>query len=147
MTLVRYNPKHWLNRAGRDFDSIFDSFFDTPALRAGSSCDFTPRVDIIEDKKSVRLEVELPGMEKDQIKVVVEDGVLTISGERKFESEEKDKNYLRTERFYGSFSRSFTLPDNVDSEKISADYKNGVLNVALAKHEKALPKEIKVDVK
>ncbi|PKK84550.1 MAG: hypothetical protein CVT49_02960 [candidate division Zixibacteria bacterium HGW-Zixibacteria-1] len=147
MTLVRYNPNRWLNTANRDFDSIFDSIFNTPTLRAEGGCDFMPRVDIIEDKKSIRLEVELPGMEKDQIKVVVEDGVLTISGERKFESEEKDNNYLRSERLYGSFSRSFTLPDNVDSDKISADYKNGVLNVMLTKHEKALPKEIKVDVK
>lgn len=147
MSLVKYNPNRWLGRAGREFDSIFDSFFNTPTLRSEGGCDFMPRVDIVEDKKSVKLEVELPGMDKDQIKVVVEDGVLTINGERKFEEEKKESNYLRSERYYGSFSRSFTLPDNVDSDKISADYKNGVLNVVLTKHEKALPKEIKVDVK
>ena len=147
MTLVRYNPSRWLNRSSRDFDSIFDSFFNGHTCRSEAGCDFMPRIDIIDDKDALRLEVELPGMEKDAIKVMVEDGVLSISGERKSESEKKDENYLRSERVYGSFSRSFTLPENVDVENISADYKNGILNVTLAKSEKAKPKEIKVDIK
>jgi len=147
MALIKYNPNRWLNRTTCDFDDIVDSFFKAPVFRNGIDRDFMPRVDIVEDKEKLNLLVELPGMEKDEIKVLVEDGILTISGERKMENEEKDKNYIRTERFYGSFSRSFTLPDNLDSEKISADYKNGILNISLARAEKAKPKEIKVDIK
>jgi HSP20 family protein len=147
MTLVRYNPNRLLANVARDFDGLIDSFFGTSALRSNFDCDFMPRVDIIEDENNVHLNFELPGMEKDQIKVMVEDGVLTVSGERKHESEEKDKNFVRTERAYGAFSRSFTLPDNIDHEKISADYKNGLLNVTLAKTEKARPKEIAVSIK
>lgn len=143
MTLVRYNPNHWLNRMSRDLDGMFGAMAKEPA-----SCrNCMPRVDIIEDSHNLMLEVELPGMDKDEIKVMVEDGVLSISGERKMKNEEKDRNYLRSEIAYGAFSRSFTLSDNVDTENISADYKNGILNITLAKSEKALPKEIKVEVK
>jgi HSP20 family protein len=110
-------------------------------------CDFMPRVDIVDEKDTVNVHIELPGMKKDDIKVIVENNVLTISGERKRETEEKDKNYLRTERVYGSFSRSFTLTDEVNTENIKADYKDGILKIKLAKAEKAKPKEISVDVK
>ncbi len=147
MTLVRYNPNRVLNRMSRDFDSVLDSFFHAPVFKNDACCEFIPRVDIVEDKESIGLHVELPGMKKDDIKVLVEDGVLQISGERKQESEEKDRNYVRSERVYGSFSRSFTLPDNVETDKISAEYKDGVLNVTLRKTEKAKPKEIAVEVK
>ncbi|MBN2227052.1 MAG: Hsp20/alpha crystallin family protein [candidate division Zixibacteria bacterium] len=147
MTLVRYNPNRVLNRISQDFDSVLDSFFRAPVFKNDASCDFMPRVDIVEDKESINLHVELPGMKKDDIKVLVEDGVLRISGERKQESEIKDRNYIRAERIYGSFSRSFTLPDNVEGDNISADYKDGVLNVTLRKLEKAKPKEIAVQVK
>jgi HSP20 family protein len=147
MTLVRYNPDRVLSNVSRDFDTIVDSLFRAPLFKWSADCNFAPRVDIIEDKDSVTLQAEIPGMKKEQIKVMVEDGILTISGERKQEFEKKDKGYLRTERAYGSFSRSFTLPDYVDAEKISADYKDGLLNIALPKTEKAKPKEISVDVK
>ena len=147
MTLVRYNPNRLMANVARDFDSLIDSFFGTPALRSNFNCDFMPKVDIIEDKSNVHLTFELPGMEKDQIKVMVEDGVLTVSGKRRQDSEEKGKSFVRTERSYGAFSRSFTLPDSVDHEKISADYRNGLLKVSLAKTEKAKLKEIVVDVK
>ena len=147
MTLVRYNPNRLMANVGRDFDGLIDSFFRAPVFKGNCDCDFMPRVDIVEDKDNIRLQFELPGMEKNEIKVLVEDGVLTVSGGRKQESEEKDNNYIRTERVYGSFSRSFTLPENVDSEKVSADYKNGLLSITLAKTEKAKPKEITVNVK
>lgn len=147
MTLVRFNPNRVLAQVDRDFDAMSDLFFRAPAFLGCPECDFVPRVDIAEDKDSVAVHVDLPGMEKDQIKVVVQDGILTISGERKEESEKQEKNYIRAERVYGKFSRSFTLPENVDSEKISADYKNGLLSVVLAKTEKSKPKEITVDIK
>ncbi|UCD94015.1 MAG: Hsp20/alpha crystallin family protein [Candidatus Zixiibacteriota bacterium] len=147
MTLVRYNPNRLMAGVARDFDGLIDSFFKAPVFRSNCDCDFMPRVDIVEDKDNIRLQFELPGMEKDEIKVVVEDGVLTVSGERKQESEEKENSFIRTERVYGSFSRSFTFPEDVDSEKVSADYKNGLLNITLAKTEKARPKEITVNIK
>nr|MBN2276293.1 Hsp20/alpha crystallin family protein [candidate division Zixibacteria bacterium] len=147
MTLVRYNPNRLLKNFGGEFDSFFENFFNAPVFKGNTDCDFMPRVDIVENKEAIDLHFELPGMEKDQIKVMVEDGVLTVSGERRQESEEKDKNYIRTERSYGSFSRSFTLSENVDHEHIQAEYKNGILNVSLKKTEKAKPKEISVAVK
>jgi len=146
MTLVRYNPNRVLSGISRDFDSMLDSFFRAPVFKSDVCCDFMPNVDIVENKDSISLHMELPGMKKDAIKVMVEDGVLNISGERKQESEEKDRNYIRSERVYGSFSRSFTLPDNIESEKVTADYKDGVLKITLQKSEKAKPKEIAVEV-
>jgi len=147
MTLVRYNPDRAFARCGRDFDSVFDSFFNFPSVRSSNDQAFVPRVDIAEDKENMTVVVEIPGMEKDEVKVFVEDGVLTVSGERKTATENKDSNSIRTELVTGSFSRSFTLPDYLDVEKISADYKNGLLTITLPKTEKAKPKEIIVAVK
>jgi HSP20 family protein len=147
MTLVRFNPKRAFAGAANDFDSVFNSFFNAPVSSDSCNCDFMPRVDIVEDKDSLFLQFELPGMKKEEIKVVVEDGTLTVSGERKQETKDEGTNYVRTERSYGAFTRSFTLPDNVDNEKISADYKDGLLHVVMQKTEQAKPKEIAVEVK
>jgi HSP20 family protein len=125
---------------------FFEDFFRFPSFFEESNQDFTPRVNINETEKNVSLTFELPGMEKDDIKVMVQDNVLTVSGQREVKHEEKKDNYLRSEISSGSFSRSFTLPDTVDAGKINAEYKNGLLEVTLEKHEKALPKEIKVKV-
>ena len=105
-----------------------------------------PLVDITEDDKEYLIKAELPDLRKEEVKVTVEGGVLTISGERKFEKEEKDKKYHRIERSYGNFLRSFTLPDGADGSKVNAEFKDGVLRVHLAKSEKALPKQIEVKV-
>jgi HSP20 family protein len=147
MTLVRYNPIRNLTRWNQDIDSMFDSFFGEKNLFARDSGSFMPRVDIVDEKDTVRLEIEMPGMNKEDIKVTVENGVLIISGERTRKSDEKDANYVRCERCYGTFSRSFTLGDDIDSEHISADYKNGILYLTLPKTEKSKPKEIMVAVK
>jgi HSP20 family protein len=147
MKLVHCNPNRTVRNMNRDIDSLFGSFFNGPFFRVSSDSGFMPRVDIAENKDNVFMHVELPGMDKDQIKIQVEDGILTVSGERKLESEKKDKDFIRTERSYGSFSRSFTLPDYVDPDRISADYKDGLLNVVLPRSEKAKPKEIAVKVK
>lgn len=105
-----------------------------------------PLVDITEDDKEYLIKAELPEVNKDEVKVTVESGVLTISGERRFEKEEKDKRYLRIERAYGSFTRSFSVPDDADDAKVSAEFKNGVLTVRLTKSEKARPKSVEVKV-
>jgi HSP20 family protein len=106
--------------------------------------EWAPSVDIIEDEKEWLVKADLPEVKKEDVKVTVENGVLTITGERKLEKEEKDRKYHRVERSYGSFYRSFTLPDAADSPKVSAEFKEGVLKVHLPKSEKAKPKAIEV---
>lgn len=108
---------------------------------------WTPNVDIYEDAETVRIHTELPGMQRDEVKLSVEDGVLTIKGERKFENENKKGNYHRIERSYGMFERAFTLPTTVESEKIEASMKDGVLEVVIPKREEVKPKEIEIKVK
>ena len=108
--------------------------------------EWTPLVDITEDEKEYLIKAELPEVKKEDVKVTVENGMLTISGERKIEKEEKGKRYHRVERAYGSFVRSFSLPDNIDSNKVNADFKDGVLRVHVAKSEHARPKQIEVKV-
>jgi HSP20 family protein len=108
--------------------------------------EWSPLVDISEDDKGYVVKAELPEMKKEEIKINVLDDVLSISGERKYEKEEKGKKYHRVERAYGSFMRSFTLPEDADGSKVSAEYKDGVLNVRLPKSEKARPKSIEVKV-
>src|SRR5690606_17558986 len=108
--------------------------------------EWAPVVDITEDPKEYLIKAEIPGISKDQVKVSVQNDVLSISGERKYEKEEKDKKYHRIERAYGSFSRSFTIPEDADPEKVSADFQNGLLHVHLPKTERAKPKSIEVKV-
>lgn len=108
--------------------------------------DWTPSVDITEDDKEYLIKADLPEVKKEDVKVSVENGVLSFSGERKQEREEKSKKYHRVERAYGSFTRSFALPDTTDSTKVSADFKEGVLKVHLPKSERALPKTVEVKV-
>ena len=106
--------------------------------------EWAPSVDITEDDKEYLVKTDLPEVKKEDVKVTVENGVLTITGERKFEKEEKEKKYHRVERSYGNFLRSFTLPDAADGGKVSAEFKDGVLRVHLPKSEKAKPKAIEV---
>jgi HSP20 family protein len=108
--------------------------------------EWAPLVDISEDGNEFVIKAELPEVKREEVKVTVEDGVLAISGERKFEKEEKDKKYHRVERAYGSFLRSFTLPEGTDAGKINAEFKEGVLTVRLPKTEKAKPKAVEVNV-
>jgi len=107
---------------------------------------FAPPVDVYEDEHNVTLKIEVPGIDEKDIDVRIENNVLTVHGERKFEKEEKEENYRRIERQYGTFTRSFTLPNTVDAEKVNADYDKGVLKITLAKKAEAKPKQIKVNV-
>jgi HSP20 family protein len=108
--------------------------------------EWAPAVDIIEDDKEYLIKVELPEVLRDDVKVTVESGTLTISGERKAEKEEKNRKFHRLERFYGRFLRSFSVPADADESKVNAEFKDGVLRVHLAKSEKARPKQIEVKV-
>ena len=108
--------------------------------------EWAPLVDIIEDDKEYLIKVELPEVKKEDVKVAVENGVLTITGERKSEKEEKNKKFHRIERAYGSFERSFIVPDYAEADRVNAEFKDGVLKVHLPKGEKAKPKQIEVKV-
>jgi HSP20 family protein len=135
-----------------DMEKRLSSYFGRAPMRtdgekeAMTVAEWSPVVDITEDEKEYLIKAELPEMKKEDVKLTVQDDVLTISGERKYEKEEKGKKYHRVERAYGSFMRSFTLPEDADGSKIAAEYKDGVLKVRLPKAEKAKPKAIEVKV-
>lgn len=144
-------PSLWKNRGavyGPTFDDFAEKFFyGWPRYETDGETAWLPRTDVNETDKDVVVDVELPGIDKKDVKVEVKDNTLTISGERKSERTEKGENCCVSERHYGKFERSFSLGDHVDSTKIAAAYKNGVLTITLPKTEKALPKEITVEVK
>ena len=147
-TLTRWEPLRELE----DLQNRLSSVFSRAPVRRGNGreeitlADWSPLADITEDDKEYIIKAELPDVNKEDVKVTVENGVLTISGERKFEKEEKKKKYHRIERSYGSFVRSFTLPDHADASKVKAEFKNGMLTVRVPKSEKAKPKQIEVNV-
>ncbi len=147
--LIRWDPFKEME----DLQSRFTRLFElTPARTENGDrelmtiTEWAPSVDIIEDEKEWLVKADLPEVKKEEVKVTVENGVLTITGERKFEKEEKDKKYHRIERSYGNFLRSFTLPDGADGSKVNAEFKDGVLKVHLPKGEKAKPKAVEVKV-
>ena len=145
---TRWDPFKRLADIERGFDRFFGRTLDIP-FETGEPfimADWEPLTDITEDDKEFLVKVEAPEMKKEDVKVTVENGVLRITGERKAEKEEKDKKYHRVERSYGTFLRVFALPEGADGEKVSADYKEGVLTVRLPKTETAKPKAIEVKV-
>ena len=133
----------------REMDELFDTFFGRRPLRGDQALVWAPACNVWEDKDAVYVQAELPGLAKDDISVTVENGVLTISGEKREERQEgaKDEAYHVYERRYGRFERSFTLPTNVDADRIRARYENGVLEVVLPKKEAAKPKTIQIEAK
>ena len=150
-TLIRWNPWKEMEDLQRRLSSVFDlAPFRGNALttdeQSRTLAEWAPAVDVIEDDKEYLIKVELPEVHKDDVKVTVENGNLTITGERKAEKEEKNRKYHRLERFYGKFERSFSVPADADETKVNAEFKDGVLRVHLAKSEKALPKQIEVKV-
>jgi len=148
-TLTRWDPFKEMDELQRRLSTLFGT---APARQGNGGkeamtvAEWSPLVDITEDDREYLIKADLPEVKKADVKVTVENGVLAITGERKFEKEEKDKRYHRVERSYGSFLRSFTLPDDADAEKVTAEFKDGVLLVHLAKNEKARPKSIDVKV-
>jgi HSP20 family protein len=131
----------------REFDRLFKEAF-TPLFGEGdiSTRTWAPPVDIFETENDIVLKAELPGVDPKDVEVKVEDNTLYLKGERKFEKEVKDESYHRIERSYGSFARSFSLPNSINAEKVKAEYKDGLLMLTLPKREEAKPKTIKIDV-
>ena len=139
-TLSIWNPTH-------EMDALFHNrLASVLGGERQASVAWSPVVDIEETEKDYVISAELPGLDKDKVKVTVEDGVLTLSGERDLERTVEGKTYHRIERSHGSFSRSFTLPEDSDAESVAAQFTNGVLAVRVAKREEALPKSIEVRV-
>jgi HSP20 family protein len=132
-----------MNRMNRLFRESYSPEGPEEALTTTS---FAPPVDIYEDEHNITLKLEVPGIDEKDLDVRVENTTLTVHGERKMEKEEKEENFRRVERQYGSFTRSFTLPSSVDSGQVSAHYDKGVLKINLAKKAEATPKQIKVSV-
>jgi HSP20 family protein len=148
MTFVtRWDPFREFNTIQERMSRLFrDSYGTEGREEALTTTAFAPPVDVYEDEHNVTLKIEVPGIDEKDIDVRIENNTLTVHGERKFEKEEKEENYRRVERQYGSFTRTFTLPSTVDQESVQADYDKGVLKVKLAKKAEAKPKQIKVNV-
>lgn len=144
MSIARYNST--LNDyVPTTFSNMIDRFFnDSLSRTGGSASSFVPKVDIVENEKAFELHVAVPGMSKDDFKIDLNDNYLTVSGERKFTREKNDNTFRSIETQFGTFSRSFSLPDNVDATKISAKYNNGILEITVPKDEK---KTLKTTIK
>ncbi|MFA6471393.1 MAG: Hsp20/alpha crystallin family protein [Candidatus Latescibacterota bacterium] len=143
-------PEVWSRKGsltGPAFDDLLNRFFYGFPVEKIDEVVWSPRTDIQETEKEVIVDIELPGMKREDIKVEVKNGMLTIFGESKQEKKFEKGETTRVERRYGKFERSFSLSDTINENKISAEYKDGILSLAMQKTEKALPKEIKVEVK
>src|SRR5579863_8582463 len=144
--LTRFEPFREFSTLQDRMNRLFRDSFSEGREEALTTSTFAPAVDVYEDEHSITLKIEVPGIDEKEVDVRIENNTLTVHGERKFEKEEKEENYRRVERQYGSFTRSFTLPQTVDQESVSASYDKGVLNVKLAKKAEAKPKQIKISV-
>jgi len=145
--LTRWEPFREFTTLQDRMNRLFRNSFGPEAQdQSLSTSAFAPPVDVYEDEHNVTLKIEVPGIDEKDIDVRIENNTLTVHGERKFEKEEKEENFRRVERQYGSFTRSFTLPTTVDAEKVSAHYDKGILKVSLPKKAEAKPKQIKVNV-
>jgi HSP20 family protein len=148
MNLIKWNPFNELE----DISNRLNQIFGRPAVSAAADqqmlkvADWTPSVDISETDQAYLIKAEIPEVKKEDVKVTIDDGMITIQGERKMEKEEKGKKFHRIERSYGSFVRSFRLPDGVDESKVKAEFKDGMINVTLPKSEKAKKKAVEVAV-
>ena len=144
MNIVRYDPFRDLRGLQDEMNRLFSSTFsrgDGDQMTRGA---WNPSVDIFENKDQIVLEAELPGMKPEDVEISIENNILTLHGERKFEKKAEGDNFHRVERSYGSFTRSFTLPSTVSSENAEAAFENGVLRLTLAKREEAKPRRIEI---
>jgi len=141
MTLMRYSPWQELENMNRQLGRLLDDGQGSALTEAGQ---WAPVVDIRETGDALLVQVELPGIDRKDVHLEVKDGVLTLSGERRYEKDVKEENVHRVERVYGKFSRSFSLPSNVDTGKVDATMKDGMLEVRLPKRESAKPKAIDI---
>lgn len=143
MNITRWEPFREVEEMFRQYAPVFGR----GVRRNGDGGDWTPVADIIETDKEYVIKAELPEVKKEDVKVTLDNGALTISGERRQEKEQKEENEIRVERFYGTFSRTFALPDNIDPKGIRAETKDGVLRVHIPKTEMSTSKPVTIEVK
>jgi len=147
MAIVRWEPFRGLAAAQRDFDRLFREAFSSQLGETElSTRSWAPPVDIYETEDAIVLKAELSGVDPKDVEVRVEDNTLYLKGERKFEKEVKEQNYHRIERSYGTFARSFSLPNSISADKVKAEFKDGLLTVTMPKREEAKPKTVKIDI-
>jgi HSP20 family protein len=147
MTVVtRWDPFREFSTLQDRMNRLFRGSYGDGREEALTTSTFAPPVDVYEDEHNITLKIEVPGIDEKDVDVRIENNTLTVQGERKFEKEEKEENFRRVERQYGSFTRSFTLPNTVDPEKVQASYEKVILKIQLAKKAEAKPKQIKVNV-
>ncbi len=142
--IVRFSPRHDMNRLQRDFDRMFGSFFPNVEEDSDQNVSWTPHLDVVETQEAYLLEMDVPGVSRDDIQINLQDGVLTISGERSSRDVSENDSVVRVERHAGRFFRSFRLPKQINEQKIEARHENGVLMVVLPKLEESKPRKIKV---
>jgi HSP20 family protein len=147
MALVRWEPVRELSSLQSEMNRLFNTFFDTPTTGNGPSARrWIPAMDLVETDDSFVLKADLPGLAEEDVSIEVEENVLTVSGERKSEHEDKHEGFVRVERSYGAFRRSLTLPDGVDPEAVSASFEKGVLEVRIPKPEERKPRKVAIQV-
>src|SRR5579864_1352116 len=145
--LTRWEPFREFATLQDRMNRLFrESYNDAGQDESLTTSRFAPAVDVYEDEHQVTLKIEVPGIDEKDIDVRIENNTLTVQGERKIEKDEKEENFRRTERHYGSFTRTFTLPSSVDLAQVRADYDKGVLKISFAKKAESKPKQIKVNV-
>jgi HSP20 family protein len=148
MALVRWEPVRELSSIQNEMNRLFNTFFDTPTPGNGGNTlrRWIPAMDLVETEDHFVLKADLPGLTEGDVNIEVEDNVLTVSGERKAEHEDKREGYVRVERAFGAFRRSLTLPEGVDPESVTASFSNGVLEVRIPKPEERKPRRVAIQV-
>jgi HSP20 family protein len=149
MALVRWEPARELSSLQSEMNRLFNTFFDTPTTSGGNGGGvrrWIPSMDLVETEEHFVLRADLPGLAQEDVSIELEDNVLTVSGERKAEHEEKKEGFYRVERSFGQFRRSLTLPDGVDADAITATFDKGVLEVRIPKPEERKPRKVAIQV-
>ena len=145
MALIRWEPVRELNTIQSEMNRLFNSFFESPTASNGASARrWIPAMDLVETDEDFVLRADLPGLTESDVNIELEDNILTVSGERRAQQEERKDGYYRVERASGSFSRSLTLPEGVDPDKIHANFEHGVLEVRIPKPEQRKPRKVTI---
>lgn len=142
--MIRYSPGREMRTLQREIDRVFDGFFGNGGNEETGSATWTPRVDLAETEEGYLIHLDVPGMSKEDLDINFHENVLTVRGERKAEETNEQRNYVRVERAYGSFYRTFTLPKAIKHEEIQANYQDGVLTIRVPKAEESKPRRIEV---
>ena len=143
-SLIRFSPNTEMRRLQREIDSLFDSFFPTTQGNGGEGATWSPRVDLAETDDAYYIHADVPGLRKEDIEINMQDGTLSISGEREVKENEENRRFVRVERTYGRFYRAFSLPQTIDHDGIEASFEDGVLTIVVPKAEETKPRRIDI---